>query len=111
MKAKQTLLPILGLALAMLISPATLHAQRYAAYPAGDDSASSLGQFRLIVDQFWVDKMDAALAGSVFTTTEGLPGVWIYDGGVFTSPVLFDPATVVGAAMGLSPKARPTPTV
>ena len=93
-------LSLLGLALAALISPATLHAQRYAAYPAGDDSASSLGQFRLIVDGAWVDIMDAALAGSVFTTTEGLPGVWIYDGGVFTSPVLFDPATTVGRSDG-----------
>lgn len=91
-----------GLALATLISisPDTLHAQRYAAYPAGDDSASSLGQFQLIVDKAWVDILDAVLAGSVFTTTEGLPGVWIYDGGVFTSPVMFDPGTVVGRSDG-----------
>lgn len=93
-------LSVLGLALAAHFSPATLHAQRYAGYPAGDDSASSLGQFRLVVDGAWVDIMDAALAGSVFTTTEGLPGVWIYDGGVFTSPVLFDPATTVGRSDG-----------
>jgi hypothetical protein len=81
-------LSILGLAVGTFISPLTLHAQRFAAYPAGDDSASSLGQFRVVVDAAWVDIMDAALKGSVFTTTEGLPGVWIYDGGVFTSPSL-----------------------
>jgi hypothetical protein len=96
MKTKRSLLPILGLALTILGSPTNLQAQRYAAYPAGDDSASSLGQFRVVVDSAWVDIMDAALKGSVFTTTEGLPGVWIYDGGVFTSPALFDPATTVG---------------
>ena len=96
MKPKRTLLPILGLSLAALISPVTLHAQRYAAYPAGDDAASSLGQFRIIVDGSLVDILDAALAGSMFTTTDAMDGVAIYDGGVFTSPVLFDPATTVG---------------
>ena len=100
MKTKPAYRFILALALAVSGSSINLHAQRYAAYPAGDDSASSLGQFRLVVDGAWVDIMDAALAGSIFTTTEGLPGVWIYDGGVFTSPVLFDPATVVGRSDG-----------
>jgi len=98
MKTKQNYLPVL--ALAALLLPATLHAQRYAAYPAGDDSASSLGQFRLIVDGAWVDILDAALAGSVFTTTMAMDGVAIYDGGVFTSPVLFDPVTRVGRSDG-----------
>jgi hypothetical protein len=106
-KTKQIPFSIIGLTMAMLISPATLHAQRYAAYPAGDDSASSLGQFRLIVDGAWVDIMDAALAGSVFTTTMAMDGVAIYDGGVFTSPALFDPATVIGRSDGFVSESAP----
>ncbi len=98
---KTALLLILGVALASLSDPCHLRAQTFKSFPAGDDSATSLGQFRLIVDSLWVDIMDAALKNSVFTTTEALPGVWIYDGGVFTSPVLFDPATTVGRSDGM----------
>ena len=96
-----------GLVLAALLTPGALHAQRYATHPAGDDSSSSLGQFRVVVDGNLVDTLDAVLAGSIFTTTEGLPGVWIYDGGVFTSPVLFDPATVVGRTDGFQSESAP----
>jgi len=95
-------LPVIGCALAIICAPPNLRAQRFQAFPAGDDSASSLGQFRLIVDGAWVDILDAALSNSVFTTTEALSGVLIYDGGVFTSPVLFDPATTVGRSDGFA---------
>jgi hypothetical protein len=98
MKNPFSVLPTLCLLCGGLGSVAPLHAQRFSAYPAGDDSASSLGEFRLVVDAAWVDVMDAALAGSVLATTETWPGsgMLIYDGGVFTSPVLFDAATVIG---------------
>jgi hypothetical protein len=96
MKPRLLSLPTLAVLLAPLGIATHLQAQTFASYPAGDDAASSLGQFRLVVDGAFVDITDAALAGSIFTTTEGLPGVWIYDGGVFTSPVLFDAATTVG---------------
>lgn len=99
MKKQTLLLPLLTLALVAL-TPATnnLQAQTFSAYPAGEDAISSLGEFRLIVDSAFVDITDAALAGSVLNTTETWPGsgLLIYDGGTFSSPVLYDAATVVG---------------
>jgi hypothetical protein len=95
----KSLLPLLaGFAIGLFGAPATLHAQRFAGYSAGDDVSSSLGEFRLVVDASLVDIMDAGLAGSVFNTTETWPGsgILIYDGGVFTSPVLYDAATTIG---------------
>lgn len=75
-----------------------LQAQTFSAYPAGDDATSSLGEFRLVVDSAFVDITDAALAGSILNTTETWPGsgLLIYDGGTFSSPILFDAATTVG---------------
>ena len=98
MKTQPLILSTAALALAVFGTPLALQAQHFAAYPAGDDAASSLGEFRLVVDPAWVDIMDAALAGSVFATTETWPGsgMLIYDGGVFTSPVLYDPVTIIG---------------
>lgn len=102
MKTIQIRLALLILALATLVSPVTLHAQRYTNYPAGDDASSSLGEFRLVVDSAFVDIVDAALAGSVLSTTETWPGsgLLIYDGGVFSSPVLYDAVTVAGRSDG-----------
>ena len=101
---KQTLfLPILGLAFISL-APFThnLQAQTFSLYPAGDDATSSLGEFRLLVDSAFIDIVDAALKGSILNTTETWPGsgLLIYDGGAFSSPVLYDAATTVGRSDG-----------
>src|SRR4051812_32414431 len=70
-------------------------AAAFQGYPAGDDITSSLGQFRIVLDRSWVDVFDAIMTNTPLGQIEGLPGVLIYDGGVFTSPVLFDPSTVI----------------
>ena len=77
-------------------TPINLPAGAFQSYPAGDDSTTSLGQFQIVVDRAWVDILDAILLNSPLGQTEGLPGVFIYESGVFTSPVLFDGATTIG---------------
>jgi hypothetical protein len=89
---------LLGMALVALSPAITLKAQTFSPYPAGDDASSSLGEFRLLVDSAFIDITDAALKGSILNTTETWPGsgLLIYDGGAFSSPVLYDAATLVG---------------
>jgi hypothetical protein len=96
MKKKLPLLPILGLSSAAICATITLPAQSFYSYPAGDDSTTSLGQFRVVLDTGLVDILDPILTNTPLAHLEGLPGVFIYDGGVFTSPVLFDGSTIIG---------------
>ena len=99
MKTIRPLLRAFGAALgcAALVGPAPLPANEFASYPIGDDVTPSLGQFQIILDGAWTKTFDAIMATSPFSNTAATRKLKIYrHGGIFTSPVLYDPSTVIG---------------
>jgi hypothetical protein len=92
MKARRSLLPILGLAVAGLCTATNVWAQ----FPGrGDDVTPSLGQFNVVVDPHFELAVKSNPAYAPYLSNKG--------GNLnFTSPILFDPTTTIGRSDPLS---------
>ena len=96
MKDKLTRLPTLALSWFLLGSAANLSAQSFTSFPAGDDATTSLGQFQIVLDPRWVPVFDAIMANNPLANVLATRHHTIYHRGTFTSPTLYDGATIIG---------------
>jgi hypothetical protein len=85
-----------ALACAVAVAPSCLRAQTFDSYREGDDLAPSLGQFQIVLDQNWVKTFDILMTNSPLVNVFSTKHIRLYHRGVFTSPTLYDPQTVIG---------------
>ena len=90
------LLPVLALAWAVLGATPPLRAASFSDYPVGDDVTPSLGQFQVVLDPAWRKIFDLIVPNSPLGSVQSTRRLRLYHRGVFTSPTLYDPTTVIG---------------
>lgn len=110
MKHNLPLLSILVLSWVLLGTPVPLSAQSFAAYPAGDDVTTSLGQFQIVLDQRWVKMFDAIMSNNPLADVLATRHHTIYHRGTFTSPTLYDGTTMIGRSDAFVTGAAPDDT-
>ena len=97
-RACRSLIPAAAALLTFFLGASLAHAQSlsFSSYPAGDDLTPSLGQFQVVLDQAWVKIFDALITNSPLANVSSTKHIKLYHHGVFTSPTLYDPATMIG---------------
>lgn len=86
----------LALAGALLTTTQRASALSFTNYPVGDDVTPSMGQFQLVLEPNWERIFDLIIPNSPLGSVRLRHGDRMYHNGVFTSPTLYDPSTLIG---------------